>query len=276
MSSKVLMMVSVLMASLTCGCGVTVSGVDGFGETASVVLLRSELLPEASDDPWDSSQDEVRNLFILSTVEDLCVVMGEAVAAADVAEQHREESLDAAGLYPTEAQYEAIDAVYYEAMAEAFLPVRGAGERELVLRLGTYNPESRVYGEPREDTFVEQDQWWREEEGARDVAAPSNDLWFDGYFRYITLDPYTVDIADRPSEWDFYGMTAGQLSLVDAGDGSWDLTLNGGKLDYSDVNGTLPPEGPNPDAPEPSGGTVRVSSTAQPCTVTSSMGFYEW
>lgn len=70
-------------------------------------------------------------------------------------------------------------------------------------------------------------------------------------------------------------MTAGELSLVDAGDGVWNLTLNGGELDYSDVNGTLPPERQSPDAPEASGGTVRVSSTAEPCTVTSSLRFYD-
>ena len=198
-SPRILMMGSVLVAYLTCGCGVMVTGIDEFGETASVVLLRSEVLPEASDDPFDSSQDEVRNTFILSTVENFCAGMVEAVAAADLAEQERDESFGSAGPNLTEAQYEAIDAVYYEAMAAAFLPVRGAGEHEFALHLGTYDEESRVYGEPREDTFVEQDQWWREEDqGARDVATPSNDLWFEGYSRYFTLDPYTVDIVDRP------------------------------------------------------------------------------
>jgi hypothetical protein len=202
--------------------------------------------------------------------------MGEAVAAADVAEQERQESIDSAGPNPTEAQCEDIEAVYYDAMAAAFLPVRGAGQHELVLRLGTYDVESRVYGEPREDTFVEVDQWWREEEGARDVATPDNDLWFEGYFRYFTVDPYTLDNVDRSSEWDFYGMAAGELSPKDVGDGAWKLALKSGSLDYSDVNGTQPPEGLNPDAPEATVGAVRVSGTAEPCSVTSSTGLYFW
>jgi len=270
------MVVSTWVACLTAGCGVTVTGVDEFGETASIVLLQSELLPEVSDDSSDSSPEEVQYTFILSTAEDFCAGMRLAVAAADVAELEREESLAALGPDPTEPQYESIDATYYEALAAAFLPVRGAGEHELVLRLGTYDWENQIYGEPREDTFVELDQWWREEEGARDVASPDNDRWFDGYLRYFNADPHTLDRVDRHLEWDFYGMTAGELSPKDAGDGHWKLDLTGGKLDYADVNGSRPPEGANPDAPEPSGGTLTVSGTAEPCIVSSPTGDYVW